>query len=158
CRRRSPRSSPAAEYSTTTGIRLDFACGDEVFGSCTQLQEYLEARGQAYLLRVPSNFYLTVTRGVRLTCKEAARQLAGGLRWELRTAGPGPKGRRGSAWAWLGPASARHYLLIRRHLITGALAFHYCYVPAGQSASLSRLVRAAGLRWPVEVGHRWHRS
>ena len=40
-------------------IRLDFACGDEVYGSCTQLREYLESRGQAYVLRVPSNFYLT---------------------------------------------------------------------------------------------------
>jgi hypothetical protein len=57
------------------GIRLDFACGDEVYGSCTQLREYLEARGLAYVLRVPSNFYLTVTRGVRLTCKQAAAAL-----------------------------------------------------------------------------------
>jgi hypothetical protein len=54
------------------GIRLDFACGDEVYGSCTQLREYLEARGQAYVLRVPSNFYLTVARGVKLTCRQAA--------------------------------------------------------------------------------------
>jgi hypothetical protein len=29
------------------GIRLDFACGDEVYGSWIQLQEYLEAYGQA---------------------------------------------------------------------------------------------------------------
>jgi hypothetical protein len=29
------------------GIRLDFACGDEVYGNCIQLQEYLEACGQA---------------------------------------------------------------------------------------------------------------
>jgi hypothetical protein len=35
------------------GIGLDFACGDEVYGSCTQLREFLEARGQAYVLRVP---------------------------------------------------------------------------------------------------------
>ena len=41
-------------------------------------------------------------------------------------------------------------LLIRRHLRTGELAFHHCYVPAGQAASKARLIRAAGLRWPVE--------
>jgi len=57
------------------GIGLDFACGDEVYGSCTQLREYLEAHGQAYVLRVPSNFYLTAARGVRLTCKQAAATL-----------------------------------------------------------------------------------
>ena len=27
------------------GVRLDFVCGDEVYGTCTQLREYLEARG-----------------------------------------------------------------------------------------------------------------
>src|SRR5215470_9290587 len=41
------------------GIRLDFVCGEEVYGSCTQLRELCEARAQAYVLRVPSNFYLT---------------------------------------------------------------------------------------------------
>jgi SRSO17 transposase len=136
------------------GIRLDFACGDEVYGSCTRLREFLEARGQAYVLRVPSNFYLTVACGVKLTCKDAAARLAGGLRWEVRTAGQGSNGQRWYAWAWLGTASPEHYLLIRRHLATGELAFHYCYVPAGQPASLSRLVRAAGLRWPVEEDFR----
>jgi SRSO17 transposase len=137
------------------GIRLDFACGDEVYGSCTQLREYLEARGQAYVLRVPSNFHLTVARGVRLTCKDAAtRQLTAGLRWEVRSAGKGAKGQRWYAWAWLATASPRHYLLIRRHLATGELAYCYCYVPDGQPVSLARLVRAAGCRWPVEEDFR----
>jgi SRSO17 transposase len=137
------------------GIRFDFACGDEVYGSCTQLREYLEARGQAYVLRVPSNFYLTAARGVRLTCKDAASRLpARDRRWEVRSAGTGSKGQRWYAWAWLATASPRHYLLIRRHLVTGELAFHYCYVPAGQPASLTRLIRAAGCRWPVEEDFR----
>jgi SRSO17 transposase len=132
------------------GIRLDFACGDEVYGSCTRLREFLEARGQAYVLRVPSNFYLTLARGVRLTCKDAAaRRLAGDIRREVRSAGKGSKGQRWYAWAWLGTASPRHYLLIRRHLATSELAFHYCYVPGSQPVSLSRLVRAAGCRWPA---------
>ena len=52
--------------------------------------------------------------------------------------------------AWLATASPRHYLLIRRHLSTGELAFHYCFVPAGQPVTITRLIRAAGLRWPVE--------
>ncbi|HEY3652751.1 MAG TPA: IS701 family transposase, partial [Streptosporangiaceae bacterium] len=137
------------------GIGLDFACGDEVYGSCTQLRQFLEDRGQAYVLRVPSNFYLTVTRGVRLTCKQAAATLLGARRGrEIRSAGHGAKGRRWYAWAWLATASPRHYLLIRRHLATGELAFHYCFVPAGQPVSLSRLIRAAGLRWPAEEDFR----
>ncbi|HEX5288265.1 MAG TPA: IS701 family transposase [Streptosporangiaceae bacterium] len=137
------------------GIRFDFACGDEVYGSCTQLRQFLEDRGQAYVLRVPSNFYLTAAPGVRLTCKQAAAALAGARRgWEVRPAGTGAKGQRWYAWAWLATASPRHYLLIRRHLASGELAFHYCFVPDGQPVSLPRLARAAGCRWPVEENFR----
>jgi hypothetical protein len=54
------------------------------------------------------------------------------------------------AWAWVATASPAHWLLVRKHLRTGELAFHYCHVPAGQPVTLRRLVTAAGLRWPVE--------
>jgi hypothetical protein len=94
-----------------------------------------------------------------MTCAEAVKALLKHQRrWEVRSAGSGSKGERWYAWAWLATASARHHLLVRRHLKTGELAFHYCYVPAGQILTKTRLIRAAGLRWPVEVGHRWHRS
>jgi len=33
------------------GIAADFFCGDEVYGSCTELREFFEARGQGYVLR-----------------------------------------------------------------------------------------------------------
>ena len=87
------------------GIGLDFACGDEVYGRCTLLREYLDARGLAYVLRVPSNFYLTVTRGVRLTCKQAASH-AGGR--PARLGGPlGRSRRQGPALVRLGLAGHR---------------------------------------------------
>jgi SRSO17 transposase len=133
------------------GIRFDFMCGDEVYGNCTELRVFLEERGQGYALRVPSSFCITLARGVRLTCAAAvSRLLKATRRWEIRSAGKGSKGDRWYGWAWLATASPRHYLLVRRHLRTGELAFHYCYVPEGQAAALTRLVRAAGLRWPVE--------
>jgi SRSO17 transposase len=133
------------------GTRFDFVCGDEVYGTCTQLREFLEDRGQGYVLRVPSSFHLRLARGITLTCGQAARRLlTGARRWEVRSAGAGSKGQRWYAWAWLGTASPRHHLLIRRHLATGELAFHYCYVPLGQPVSKPRLTRAAGLRWPAE--------
>ncbi|MGH3125898.1 MAG: IS701 family transposase, partial [Streptosporangiaceae bacterium] len=132
------------------GVRLDFVCGDEVYGSCTELREFLEDRGQAYVLRVPSSFRLALPGGVTQTCKQTATRLDSARRWEIRSAGKGSKGQRWYAWGWLGTASPRHHLLIRRHLATGELAFHYCYLPEGQPVCLSRLVRAAGLRWPAE--------
>jgi SRSO17 transposase len=133
------------------GIRPDFYCGDEVYGSRTQLRGHFEAQGQAYVLRVPSNFTLTLTAGRKMTCAEAVQTLLKHPRcWEVRSAGSGSKGERWYAWAWLATASARHHLLVRRHLKTGELAFHYCWVPDGQLTAKTRLIRAAGLRWPVE--------
>ena len=151
-----PHQGPAghrrpARTPTPTGWRFDFACGDEVYGSCTELREFLEDRGQAYVLRVASSFMLTLAAGTTMTCADAVKKLLKGKRgWEVRSAGKGSKGERWYAWAWLATASPRHSLLVRRHLKTGELAFHYCYVPEGQAASKARLIRAAGLSWPVE--------
>jgi SRSO17 transposase len=133
------------------GLSFDFVCGDEVYGSCTALREYLEGQGQAYVLRVACNFTVTLAAGTTVTCADAVKKLLKGRRaWEVRSAGKGSKGERWYAWAWLATASPRHSLLVRRHLKTGELAFHYCFVPDGQLASKARLIRAAGLRWPVE--------
>ena len=101
------------------GIRPDFYCGDEVYGSCTQLREHFEATGQAYVLRVPSNFMLTLAAGTKLTCAEAVTALLKHpRRWEVRSAGHGSKGQRWYAWAWIAAASPHHHLLVRRHLRT----------------------------------------
>jgi SRSO17 transposase len=135
------------------GLAFDFVCGDEVYGSCTDLRAFLEDRGQAYVLRVASTFVVTLAAQAKLTCADAAGKLLKGRRgWEVRSAGKGSKGERWYAWAWLATASPRHSLLVRRHLRTGELAFCYCFVPDGQAASTARLIRAAGLRWPVEEG------
>jgi SRSO17 transposase len=88
------------------GLRFDFICGDEVYGSCTRLREFLEASGQAYVLRVASNFTLTLAAGTKLTCAQAVtRLLKDKRRWEVRSAGKSSKGDRWYAWAWLGTAA-----------------------------------------------------
>jgi SRSO17 transposase len=140
-----------ATEALADGILFDFFCGDEVYGTCTQLRAFFEDRGQGYVLRVPCTFRLTLAGGRTLTCADAvSRLLASVRRQEIRSAGKGSKGARWYAWSWLGTASPRHALLIRRHLKTGELAFHYCFVPEGQPLTMTRLIRAAGLRWPVE--------
>ena len=82
------------------------------------------------MLRVPSSFRLMMPGGIMVTCKQAAARLPGRHGWKIRPAGTGSKGQRWYAWAWLATGSARHYLLIRRHLESGELAFHYCCRPA----------------------------
>jgi SRSO17 transposase len=133
------------------GVTFDFICGDEVYGASTELRGYLEASGQAYVLRVASNVTVTLAGGAAVTCAQAVKTLLKDKRsWEVRSAGQGSKGQRWYAWAWIATASPQHCLLIRRHLKTGKLAFHYCHVPEGQPLTKTRLIRAAGLRWPVE--------
>jgi len=79
----------------TGGVRLDFVCGDEVYGACTELREFLEDHGQGYVLRVPATFCLTLTRGITATCAQAVtRLLKDARRWEVRSAGAGSKGQR----------------------------------------------------------------
>src|SRR5258708_7122819 len=89
--------------------------------------------------------------GRAVGCAEGApTPLRPRARWMLARAGTGSKGERGYAWAWIAPASPRHCLLIRRHLSPGECPSHYCHIPAGQPVSFTRLITAAGLRWPVE--------
>lgn len=82
----------------TGGTKLDFVCGDEVYGACTELREFCEERGQGYVLRVPSTFRLTLARGITMTCAQAsetALSSAGRSRpaRAARRPGRGPLGR-----------------------------------------------------------------
>jgi SRSO17 transposase len=133
------------------GVRLDFVAGDEVYGACAKLRTFLQEHGQAYVLRVRSSFTLTLGGGTTVTCAQAvARHCKPQRAWTVRSAGHGSKGERLYAWAWIATASPTHFLLVRKHRKTGEMAFHYCFVPTGQPATLPRLIAAAGLRWPVE--------
>jgi len=141
---------PPSSRTRADGVGFDFVCGDEVYGASPDLRQYLESLGQAYVLRIASNVAVALPGGT-MTCAKAVKTLLRGKSpWEVRSAGRGSKGQRWYAWAWLAAASPRHSLPIRRHLRTGELAFHYCYVPEGQLLAKTRLIRAAGLRWPAE--------
>ena len=90
--------------------------------------------------------------GTKLTCAEAVKAL---LKAQAALGGPLRRPRlQGPALVCLGVdrhrVGPRHHLLVRRHLKTGDLAFCYCWVPDGQILTKARLIRAAGLRWPVE--------
>jgi hypothetical protein len=142
--------------SSTAGVKRQYmGCAGRVAnGISTVHLSYVRehtGRGQAYVLRVASSFLLTLAPGTRMSCADAVRKvLKDEKEREVRSAGKGSKGERWYARAWIGTASPRHSVLVRRHLKTGELAFHYCCVPEGQAASKARLTRVAGLRWPVE--------
>ena len=41
-------------------------------------------------------------------------------------------------------------MLIRKHLTSGDIAYHHCYLPPGRTITLTTLIRVACLRWPVD--------
>ena len=86
-----------------------------------------------------------------------ASALAAGVppeRWLAINAGDGAKGKRWYAWTRTrlaedgAPAGRDRWLLIRRSLAPGELAFYRCAAPA--APSLATLARVAGCRWRIE--------
>lgn len=92
-------------------VRFDFVCGEVVYGNGTELRQFLEDRGQLYVLRVASSFMLMLADGARMTCADAVRTLLKDTdrRWDARCAAPGSKGERRYAWAWIATHLPRHY-------------------------------------------------
>lgn len=129
--------------------------GDEVYGRAGKLRTFVEGNGIGYVMRVGCAFTLGLPTGERMRADAAVTTHLSGRKhrrlWQVCSV-TGSKGERSYAWAWIATTSPRHFLLIRKHLRTGELAYHYCHVPAGRPVTLMTLVRVACLRWPVEEG------
>jgi SRSO17 transposase len=130
-----------------------WVAGDEVYGRSGPLRKFLQDNGIGYVMRVGCVFQAELAPGRRMRADAAvATHLTSRThqrRWQTCSV-TGSKGDRAYAWAWLTTTSPRHFLLIRKHLHTSELAFHYAYMPPGQPVTLMALVRVACLRWPVE--------
>jgi SRSO17 transposase len=124
-----------------------WCAGDEVYGRSGDLRTFCEDHAIGYVLRVGRAFHLDSAAGVRMRADAAADTLLSTAdSWQVRAVA-GSKGERRYAWAWVATSSPHHFLLLRKHLQTGELAYHYCHVPPGRTMTL---VRVACLRWPVE--------
>jgi hypothetical protein len=132
------------------GVLPPWATSDEVYGQDKALRGFCEDHDVGYVLGVPCSF--TVRLNDRLKARaDKALGLVPAKAWTKTSAGPGSKGDRLYAWAWLATAGPRHYLLVRRNLTDPTdQAYFYCYVPESRPATLGVLVTVAGMRWPVE--------
>jgi SRSO17 transposase len=129
-----------------------WAAGDEVYGRSEELRTFLQDNQIGYVLRVGCAFRIQPRTDLSLRADAVVtRYLASPAGWQICSVA-GSKGERRYGWAWVATSSPRHFLLIRKHLISGELAYHYCYVPPGRPVTLMVLVRVACLRWPVEEG------
>jgi SRSO17 transposase len=135
------------------GVRVDWCTADAVYGRDRGLREACEKRGIGYSLGVPCSFRIRLPSGTTVRADATLQILTAGA-WQTASCGPGSKGDRRYAWAWLATTSSRHFLLIRRSLSKPSeLAYFYCYVPEHRPATLGALVTVTGRRWTIEEDH-----
>src|SRR6266496_1908571 len=128
------------------GLPFGWFTADEGYGDNGPLRRWLEEGGIAYVVAVSCYHHVPIGAGKAIRAdKLAAKIPARG--WQRVSCGPGSKGDRLYDWALAGAGPA-HYLLIRRSVASGELAFYRCWAPAG--TTLAELVKVAGSRWAVE--------
>jgi SRSO17 transposase len=137
------------------GVPAGWVTADEVYGGDGRLRAWLEQQGLAYVLAIKATQPLWAA-GEQGPAEIGAGELVARLparAWRRLSAGDGAKGPRVYDWArvaltrpgWPGRGV---WLLVRRRLSDGELAFYACCGPA--RTTLGELVRIAGVRWAVK--------
>jgi SRSO17 transposase len=128
--------------------------GDEAYGQHRELREWCEQQDIHYVLatrkdhEVPSGLH-TTTRVDELIAKIRAGA------WRRMSCGNGAHGPRVYDWVSVAiraefPHDRRGWVLARRNITTGELAYYVCFGPRG--SRLRTLLTVAGARWAVEEG------
>jgi SRSO17 transposase len=153
------------EFATKPQLALDMITGavaakvpaawvasDELYGDNGAFRAGVAKLGLGYVLAVSCDHRIAAFPGGgrRLRADHIAAALPARC-WQRISAGTGAKGPRWYDWAWASAHQPGHSLLIRRGS-DGTLAFYRCWSPA--PVPLATLVRIAGMRWAVEIGHR----
>jgi SRSO17 transposase len=137
------------------GVPARWATADEFYGGDRSLRRDLQTRRLGYVLAVAKSHRVNVG-GLHGTAR--ADHIAATLSrraWNRYSAGDGAKGCRDYDWAWVAvlppadEATGFHWLLIRRRIGDGELAFYRCHAP--MRVALPTLVGIAGTRWAVET-------
>lgn len=129
------------------GVPFAWFAADEEFGQNPGLREFLEEHQIGYVMAIPKNTILTGPEGDNQTIEDAARQVRP-HDWQRRACGIGSKGFRVYDWALLNEVRPGHQYMIRRSTDDSELAYYHCHNPRGEG--FGELVRAAGMRWPIE--------
>jgi SRSO17 transposase len=143
------------ERAVDAQVPARWVTADEVYGGDARLRAWLEEQDLAYVLAVKATQPLWAA-GEQGPAEVPARELLARLptrAWRRLSAGDGAKGPRVYDWARValvrpGWPGRGFWLLVRRRLSDGELAFYACFGPA--RTTLAELVGVAGMRWAVE--------
>jgi SRSO17 transposase len=139
--------------AVSAGIAVPWCTADAVYGRDRELREYCEQHAIGYALGVPCSFRITLPSRAKVRV-DAVLKILTKRSWQVASCGPGSKGDRRYAFAWLATASVRHFLLIRRSLNNPTeVTYFFCFVPEHLPATLGVLVAVCGQRWTIEEDH-----
>jgi SRSO17 transposase len=148
------------ERALDAGVPAAWVAADEVYGNDTKFRRALEAREQAYVVAVRSDYPVSTWPPFgppdrwTMAAVVTAALAAGVVQWQRRSAGEGAQGPRWYDWVYLPVRPALqdgwvHGVLVRRHLErTEEVAYYLVYAPTG--TALEEVVSVAGARWTIE--------
>ncbi|WP_412740818.1 IS701 family transposase [Krasilnikovia sp. MM14-A1259] len=136
----------------TAGLPAGWVTMDEAYGQSKSLRVFMEEHDQAHVVATRRNDDV-ITTGMGSARVDKLIAALPGRAWSRVSCGPGAHGPREYWWAripirvfWR--PGRGHWLLARRNISTGELAYYVCYGPS--KTRLMDLARIAGTRWAVE--------
>jgi SRSO17 transposase len=144
------------ERALAAGVPFGWVTADTVYGGDRRLRMWLEQHAIRHVMAVKCTepvWALTERGPGQVAAQDLIAQVPS-ERWLRLNAGDGSKGKRDydwtrvALWRWGWPANVGFWLLARRSISDGELAYYVCFAPT--DTPLATLVRVAGCRWRVE--------
>jgi SRSO17 transposase len=144
------------ERALAAGVPFGWVTADTVYGGDRRLRMWLEQHAIRHVMAVKCTepvWALTERGPGQVAAQDLIAQVPS-ERWLRLNAGDGSKGKRYydwtrvALWRWGWPANVGFWLLARRSISDGELAYYVCFAPT--DTPLATLVRVAGCRWRVE--------
>lgn len=140
------------ERAVAAGVPFGWFTADEAFGQNPGLRDWLQEQDIAYVMATRSDDEVPAGLHTFSPVKDLIGKIRPGA-WQRLSCGDGAHGPRVYDWAWTPirmtfERDRRGWVLARRSVSTGEIAYYRCFGPRG--TRLRDLVRVAGARWAIE--------
>ena len=140
------------ERAVAAKVPFAWFTADEAFGQNPGLRDWLHEQDIAYVMATRSDDEVPAGLHTDRPVKDMIGVMRAGA-WKRLSCGDGAHGPRVYDWAWTPirttfPRDRRGWVLARRSISTGEIAYYRCFGRRG--TRLRDLVRVAGARWAIE--------